>query len=161
MYGKIQHDVESIINCVAVQYSTQVYFLILYFRKSKFRTTLAWKVIKRLKIRPFFTENLTVLKIKYFNVRILEFLILIWISATMNVCVSVVSNFNIKEITFIIVTKYGNKIMEDRFSSFILLFRQLMRFSRIKRCFTLRVEIFLNFSLVQLKKIESTQIFVN
>ena len=90
IYDQLNRDVKLIISVVVTQYNTQLYCLILYILTSKFRTILAWKVIKRLKIKAFSIENLGVRTVKYSNVRTFELLILMWISATVSVCISTI-----------------------------------------------------------------------
>ena len=129
---KVQQEVCQIISFVAMQYGTKLYLLILFGRTFKFRRILARKIIKCLKLAPVFKDELIIIKITYSNTAILELFILILISARVSVCVSIVFNLNINDITPIIVTEYTNKTMKGRLSSFILLVRHLMIFSRIK-----------------------------
>ena len=158
---KVQQDAYQIISCVTMQYGTQLYCLSLFIRTFKFRRTLAGKVIKCLNLAPFFTDKLLIIKITYSNVRILEFLILILISATVSVCVSIVFNLNINDITPIILIVYTNKTIRSRFSSFIPLVRYLMIFSMIKRLLVFMVEVFFNSTLTLLRKIQRIKILVN
>ena len=53
IYDQLIRDVKLIISIVVTQYNTQLYCLIFYILTSKFRTILAWKVIKHLKIKTF------------------------------------------------------------------------------------------------------------
>ena len=158
---KVQQDAYQIISCVTIQYGTQLYCLILFIRTFKFRRTLAGKVIKYLKLAPFFTDKLLIIKITYSNVRILEFLILILISATVSVCVFIVFNLNINDITSIIVTEYTNKTMKGRLFSFIPIVQNLMIFSMLKRLLVFMAEVSFNSTLILLRKIERIKILVN
>jgi len=158
---KVQQEACQIISFVAMQYGTKLYLLILFGRTFKFRRILARKIIKCLKLAPVFKDELVIIKVTYSNTAILELFILILISAMVSVCVSIVFNLNINDITPIILIEYTNKTIRSRFSSFIPLVRYLMIFSMIKRLLVFMAEVSFNSTLILLRKIERIKILVN
>ena len=103
-------------------------------------------------------QNLGVRKVKYSNVVTFEFLILIWISAIVSICASSIFKFDISVGG---IFRMIREIIKNGFLSFTHLVKQLVYFSRMKNLFSLTLEVALNFTFIQLNKIERTKTFIS
>ena len=147
----IQGDVVYIVQFVISNCSILVYYVILNIRTCSFRATVDKKRLKNLETETLATESLLIMEIKYSNIKILEYLVLIFAAATVNTLVPMIVNFNVININDIKVLP--RKIMGTRIFSYTSIICIIMMFSMLKRTLVLAVEIALNFLLIKTEHI--------
>ena len=150
----IQDDVVYIVSFIVSRCGILLYYAILYIRISSFRTAVAKKILRRLKTETFSTESLLIIEIEYCNIKILEYLLLIFTASTVNALLPIIINFSVIRINDI--TALPKKIIRTRLFSYTSVTCIVIIFSILKKTFVLTVEIVFNFFLMQLSKATHT-----
>lgn len=151
---------------VVIHYEIQLYLVILYFRTFTFRKKLAEKIFRYLELTPVFKDNLITVELNYSNIEILDFFILILISATIRFCqtffTSILFNpnsLNSINLTPVVVFDFIIKPLKRSIFAFLPLIQLTLNFSRMKRILHFILEVVFNYFFIMALKFERTGTF--